>query len=321
MLLATGKYTGTGLGASITGCGFTPLMVWVQSMSATEVHTWRTDKMPATNSIDCNTSTTHTTGIVSLDADGFTVGTLAQVHADGEVHHWAAFASDPIVVDFVTGSYAGDGQDNRDITSVGLDPIFVGIQRPSYLDMCGSSTAIQALGADDTRSKLWGGGVGSSANFIQSLGTDKFQVGSNANVNHIDEGIYYYYAIGSTVGSTEVGSYQGNGTGRTITLADATITPKIILVHGHNVNVHGGWRVDTMDDTNWVVPDANGIAGSIETTGVLREGAGSFDLGTGANVNFASGTPDYAYLVIAHLAGGGGAGGPKGQDYSYRWGW
>jgi hypothetical protein len=320
MLLATGTYTGDGLGESITGVGFQPLMVWVQSMSSVEVHTWRSDKMPATESIDCNSSTTHTTGIVSLDADGFTVGTLDQVHADGEVHHWAAFASDPIITDFVTGNYNGDGQDNRDIASVGLDPIFVGIQRPSYLDMSATSTAIQTLGADDTRQRLWGGGLGNTANFIQSLGTDEFQIGSQNNVNHIDGGTYYYFAFASRVGSTEVGSYQGNGTGRTITLSDSTITPMITLVHSHNVNTHAGWRVDTMDDTNWVIPDANGIAGAIETTGVLREGAGSFDIGTGVNVNFASGSPDYAYLVVANLAGGA-AGGILGQDFTGQWGW
>ena len=182
--LQVGSYTGNGTSQPITGIGFSPEYVVILGSyadnaiqrSATMTTPYRFDD-PAAGANSLN----------SLDADGFTVGSHAQVNSSGITYHYIAWNVVPGVV--AAGSYNGDGLDDRSITGVGFLPEYVivkadadgaschrGVHRPSSIAT--DSTLNFTIGAN-------------FANGIQTLEADGFQVGTDCTVN--TGGTTYHY--------------------------------------------------------------------------------------------------------------------------------
>lgn len=84
-----GTYTGTGATNSITGLGFTPSAVIVKGAGGTAA-VLKTSTMTTTESFKFNGSGAQTTAILSLDSDGFTLGTSADVNGAATVYYWIA---------------------------------------------------------------------------------------------------------------------------------------------------------------------------------------------------------------------------------------
>jgi len=62
-------------------------------------------------------------GVISLDADGFTVGSNNRVNNAGTTYYWIAFKEDALSLKVST--YTGDGVDNHVIPGVGFTPVAV----------------------------------------------------------------------------------------------------------------------------------------------------------------------------------------------------
>lgn len=213
-----GSYTGNGTNQSITGLGFKPDLVIIKD-NATNVAVFRTSLMTGDSTAHLASATANFTGgITTLNSDGFSVGTAAQTNASGGTYHWQAFgnAFNPYdgtgASDFAIGAYYGNGIDNRNITRLPFQPNMVTIKRSGASAGAWRSSA---LAGDLT---AFFGATAETANYIQSLTSDGFQIGTNAAVNTAAN-INYWFAFKNGPNFT-VNSYNGTGTAQNITAPD-----------------------------------------------------------------------------------------------------
>ncbi len=181
--LAFGSYTGTGANRSITGLGFSPEYVMVLSAGANNA-VQRMSAMTRTFRFDADTGTT--TGVTSLDSDGFSLGTDSQVNASGTTYHYAAF--NQCSGDMTSSSYTGDGTSSRSVTGVGFQPGYV-IVRAN--DASTARAGVHRSAAVGGTSSLNFSAAPNITNGITGLQADGFLVGSNAATN--TSGVTYDY--------------------------------------------------------------------------------------------------------------------------------
>jgi hypothetical protein len=105
---------------------------------------------------------------------------------------------------FKTGSYTGNGNDDRSITGVGFQPDIVIVRADDNRRAALRTSAMPADAAKETtRSQNL------QPNFIQSFGADGFVVGSDNLVN--ENGEDYHWIAMKAGANVAVGAYTGNG--------------------------------------------------------------------------------------------------------------
>ncbi|MGH7484095.1 MAG: DUF7483 domain-containing protein [bacterium] len=182
MRVATGSFTGNGTDdRAITGVGFQPDVVFVKCDCA-QAAVARTSTMAGDASKVLGAATAlQADQVQSLDADGFTVGTSSRVNNSGKTIYWTAMkAGDELKV----SSYVGNGVDDRSITGVGLQPIWVITMGDGNDSLFRPATV-----AGDASFVI--DGSAQVTNRIQALQADGFQIGTNATVNQ--SGTTYHY--------------------------------------------------------------------------------------------------------------------------------
>ena len=183
-----GTYTGDGAdNRNITGVGFQP--DWVITMGDGEQDYFRPALLGGDASFTMTGTGTATNRIQSILADGFQIGNNNNVNQSARAYYWIAFDATSKVV---ANSYTGNGADNRNITGLGITPGFVWTKR---------SASSQGVWRTDTvvgDSTLFWGGTAPTTDRLQSIVTDGFQVGTNAQVN-ANAATYYYLALSDTV--------------------------------------------------------------------------------------------------------------------------
>jgi hypothetical protein len=182
-------YPGNGTGQPITGAGFSPEYVVVLG-AAPQRAVQRFSGM--TRSFRFDTGTGTTTGITSLDADGFSVGTDLEVNAATTTHHYVAF--NDFANSIKIGSYTGTGGDNRDIGGVNFQPEYVLIRAGDIVTGRPTLHRPASLAGDST---LFFAGSASATDRIQALQADGFQLGASGNVN-ANTVAYHYLALRNT---------------------------------------------------------------------------------------------------------------------------
>ena len=122
-MLKLGNDTGDGTASHpITGVGFTPNLVFVQSGSNSTSGMFKTTAHSgAVSSLTGATADNASTGILSLDSNGFTVGSATQVNTNGVVYQYIAIADVNTI--FTVGTYTGNGSSQS--PSLGWPPTFV----------------------------------------------------------------------------------------------------------------------------------------------------------------------------------------------------
>ena len=140
--------------------------------------------------------------ILTLDADGFTVGTRASVNLAGVKYYWTALLEAPSHVKI--GSYTGSGIDNRTIAT-GFQPGYAitvpSLDKPSFQRFSGE--------VSDASLSLEGGGE--SGDRIQTFVASGFQIGASSDVNSTGA-TYYYAAWNAAAPRARAGIYLGNDT-------------------------------------------------------------------------------------------------------------
>ena len=92
--IKTGTYTGDGAAAlAVTGVGFTPSRVDTVDITGSPYLFIKHTNHAGNNSANVQAGTTVTNGILSLDADGFTVGANVGVNTSGQTYAYTAWAS------------------------------------------------------------------------------------------------------------------------------------------------------------------------------------------------------------------------------------
>ena len=279
MRLAVGSYVGNGSdNRQITGVGFQPDVVIIKASTA-RAGVIRTSTMSGDAAKVLGTATAlQSNYIQSLDADGFTVGSTQQVNTSGTTYYWVAMKAGS---DLRVGSYVGNGGDNRSITGVGFQPVWVmtmgdgddSVFRPDIL-------------AGDNSYLITG--TGKVANRIQAFQADGFQVGSNADVN--ESGTTFHYIAWAASPQVSTGSYTGNGAdNRSIT--GIGFQPLMAWVK-RNASQVGVWRPLSAAGDRTLYWGAT--ASTTDRIQALQ--ADGFQVGTNAQVNTNGST--YYYLAL-----------------------
>jgi len=281
-----GSYTGTGTALPITGLGFTPDLVIIKDTS-TNYSVFRTSLMAGDMTAYLATAVANFTGgITSFDPDGFTLGTSTATNASGGTYHWQAFggAHNPTThsgaSDFAIGAYYGNGIDNRNVTRLPFQPDMVTIKRN------GTSAGVWRTSAISGDFSAFFGASAETANYIQGLTSDGFQIGTNTTLNTA-AGLHYWFAF-KAGDNFSVGSYTGTGAAQTIT--SPGFQPDLAWVK-RSTAVNAVQRSSTLTgDTTQYFANLGNVSGRI--TGFTPLG---FSLtGTATETNASSNTYRYA---------------------------
>jgi hypothetical protein len=181
--MSLGTYTGNGTSKSVTGLGFSPEYVMVLPAAA-QTAVQRMTAMTRTFTFGADTGVT--TGITSLDSNGFSLGNSATVNSNTATYHYIAWNQD--VDEMKTTSYTGTGA-SHSITGVGFQPAFVIVHANDTTT--GREGAMRSSSLTGTASQLFTATANESTG-ITALQSDGFQVGTSATVNN--NGTTYDYA-------------------------------------------------------------------------------------------------------------------------------
>lgn len=279
---ATGSYTGNATNnRAITGLPFNPQVVIVKATTS-QIAVVRTDTMSGSNSKPMTGATALATDrILSLDANGFTLGTNTQVNGNSTTYRWMAFrASDGLLR---TGTYTGNGG-TLSLDGLGFSPEYVATFG------AGAQTPYQRFAAGAARSYTFGGDGGITTG-ITSLDSGGFSVGSNAGVN-ASGSAYHYFAFNDSAGIVDVGSYTGSGADNR-NLTGVGLSPAYVLLRGSDATPRPAvQRPSSLAGDSSMRFDATTNANN-QIQSLLADG---FQLGSSANVN-ASGA-GYSYLAV-----------------------
>jgi hypothetical protein len=187
--MKVGTYTGNTTGQSVTGLGFSPELVIVMGNVAQPAIA-RYSGGSRSYGFDASTGTT--TGITSLDADGFTVGAGPEANLLNTAYHYVAF--NDFANSISIGSYTGNNTDNRNITAPGFQPEFTMVRADDAVTGRNANWRPSALAGDST---LLFSTTAAGNNRIQALQSTGFQLGTATDVN-ANTVSYRYIAVRSS---------------------------------------------------------------------------------------------------------------------------
>lgn len=209
----TGAYVGNGTSQSITGVGFAPDVVIVIGGSANSQVSWKTKDMGTDSSLAMGIFSgtalmSGGTGI-TLDSDGFSVGSSAFINTNGNQSPYVCLKIDD-AGDMLTGRYIGDGSNNR----------LVALSDPNFVT---DAILIQNVSGWRTIWKVSDMGGDTSlvcyqpnANYVVDDGVGYFTVDNNSYCNTSGES-YVYMVLSKTANVIHSGRWKGNGTTYAIT--------------------------------------------------------------------------------------------------------
>lgn len=219
MTWAYGSYTGNGSASGVTGVGFAPDAVMIKSEGASQGVIATTD-MTAGETKGMGVQAAHTTGrITSLDSDGFTIGTDAEVNSNTVEYQWIAFQTGG---DLSIGTYSGAAS-GATINSIGFQPEMIwywGNGNNARDD------ATMYLSTNSEKCDRFRNGA-RSVDMIGSLNASGFTTGGHATHGRDRLGAKYFYIAFNAGSDFEVGGWN-NG-------AD---------VDGDSKTLSGSWQSD-----------------------------------------------------------------------------
>lgn len=276
MKVATGEYTGNGTDdRSISGVGFQPEVVVVKATDAAGPP-FRTDAMSGDNANWLRDNNGLTANIIqALESDGFQVGTDGAVNTGSQAYQWFAFA-DGGDGDLATGTYTGNGTDDRSVTDPGFDVAFVIVKHR------GTESGAWRIASNSADNSLqFHQFSAEKTNTIQNFVTNGFEVGTSAEVNTSSE-VYDYIAVKSGSSSVAESTYTGNATDdRDIT--GTGFTPEVVWVKTDDSQAPRA-NTDGTDDSISLGTIAN-AANSIQSFA-----SDGFQVGSAADVNSSAAT-------------------------------
>jgi type II secretory pathway pseudopilin PulG len=179
-----------------------------------------------------------------------------------------------------SGSYNGNGQNNRPVTGVGFQPDLVIIKAHwdvrAVIRSVTMANSYQMVGADPP-----------SSNRIKSFTGDGFTLGTSGSVNQ-NGIVYYYLAIGGSGSSNfNTFTYPGNGVDNR-SIAGCGFQPDMVMVVPEST-WGAVWRTSTMTGDN-----SQGFEWSLQPDTIQALESTGFQIGLDASVN----TPGITYHAI-----------------------
>ncbi len=189
-----------------------------------------------------------------------------------------------------SGSYIGDGLDNRNITAVGFQPSIVIVKGQDVSQAAVIKTSTMA--GDTTKDMV--GGTALFADRIQSLNSNGFQIGTNADVNTSAK-TYHWIAFKANVGELSVGSYTGNAVDSR-SIIGIGFQPDIVFVMSSGSQIMVFKPSTLSGDSSFLFTGANAAANLIQA--LEPDG---FQVGTDSQVN--ANSTVYHYIAWKNVTG------------------
>lgn len=296
MYIAVGTYVGNGTSQSVA-VSFQPDLVWVWDQQ-----TWgwfcKTTAFTSNNSIDIFAAATQVTnGITALTSTGFSVGSATRVNTSGNSYSWLALKS---TSDFSTGTYAGNGSDDRDISGVGFQAeVVFSVSIDDAVSPAGAVYWLKALADDvgnDEASILNSAGTWTT-NILQGVGSDTFQIGSDVRVNRAATN-YVWWAFKQNTSNFRTGKYTGNATDSRDIKINGTFPPWFVFTKVQT----GAGALGAIRPAGLTGDSSFEFSAGLLTDRIQALNADGFQVGTQASVN--SNTQTYYYFVFRGTAGG-----------------
>lgn len=281
--IKVGKYVGNVTdNTNITGIGFAPQFVAVKAGSA-QNSVFRTKEMRGDSTGFLTSSNANLSDRIQfLLPDGFQVGTAGQVNTNLVNYYYFAVKGASSQSYFRTGNYTGNGSDNRDFTdtTVNFVPNLAIIQKYVTGQTCVWRTS--SMSGDITSQFT---GATSSANIIQNLQSNGFQLGTDATVN-TSAAEYVYILMKTFPGAMQIGTYTGTGVSQSIT--GIGFKPDLVIVKNKNTTDAARMLTTDMvtDSQNSVFMDTT----ASDATGITSLDTDGFTVSTGASVNGSTNT-------------------------------
>ncbi|MGE3843690.1 MAG: Ig-like domain-containing protein, partial [Vicinamibacterales bacterium] len=196
------------------------------------------------------------------------------------------FATTPVVrAEVLTGSYTGNGSDNRAITGLGFQPDVVLIKAATA-----QIAVIRSSSMSGDASKKLEGANAHVADRIQSLDAGGFTVGTNAQVNS-NGTTYHWIAFKVRSGSMHVGTYSGNGSSQSLT--GVGFSPELVIIWNESTT-QAVFRTSSMTTTY------DFAGGAPFNTRITSLDADGFTVGTSTRTNGSGST--YHYVAWNEIA-------------------
>ncbi len=212
--MQTGYYQGDGAdNRTITGVGFQPELILIKDDTSNGSFgvVWKSSAMSGETSSLLGEATADiaSDAIQSLDSDGFTLGTNADVNGANARFTWIAFRGSDCTSSgtFCVGTYTGDGASTHALTSVGFQPNLVAVKNSGAVSAVFRTSSMPTNAAQifSAVNEVTDGTV------FQTLDATGFTVGNSNRVNSSSTA-YWFFAFKSVSGALSVGTYTGDGT-------------------------------------------------------------------------------------------------------------
>jgi hypothetical protein len=200
--VATGRYVGNGAASRpISGLGFSPAFVLISSTTGSASVVSSSAMLPGLSKDLGTPSSVQVGRILSLDSDGFTVGSQPSVNNVGVTYHWQAFKAAPGT--FEVGWYLGTGIDRDQV--LGFQPDYVMVLAET------NEHAMQRFAGTAGDASFEFGSSGAKGGRIKAFYPSGFRLGNHSTVNDLGK-IYQFAAWRGFAGGIAAGTYQGTGT-------------------------------------------------------------------------------------------------------------
>ncbi len=281
----TGTYIGDGAASrSITGLGFAPVVVIIKGNDTDAADdltsaVLRSATMPAGMSKPLKGDQGLSGNmILSLDPDGFTVGSNRRVNANTVAFHYVAFDASP---NLSLGTYVGNGG-SLSVSTVGFNPDYVILMED------GASRAMH-------QSYHWNqsfsfNSENSFAGTVTAFNPNGFSLGNNSHVNENGR-TYHYVAWQEAQGQMRTSWYFGNGVDNRSIVSG--LRPEYVIVRDMGGNDEAYQRFSSM------AGDASvNFKNSVQTNRIKALQTNGFQVGTANQVN--NGSSYYFYVAFGN---------------------
>ena len=206
--------------------------------------------------------------VQAFQADGFQVGTSADVNASGATYHYIAWGASAGLTG--GGSYTGDGADNRNLTVTSFRPDLLFLARAS----AAPAFRTRSMSGDLTFPADAQAGI---ANSIQSTRPQGFQVGNDATANEAGR-LYHVAGLRDALGA-DIG----------VTITSSTTTPNVgdTLVYTARATNYGPETATGVTLLDPLPPQLSWIS-AVPSQGAFDTTSGVWDAGSIANGAFAT---------------------------------
>jgi hypothetical protein len=314
----TVTYRGTGATQSISGLGFAPDLVWTKGRDITQSHNLVDSVRGDSLRLRSDQTAAEVSATISLDADGFTVGTQTESNNSGSsLVAWCWDAGTGSAVSNTDGSITSSVKANPDYgfsivswagNATAGATVGHGLSSPLELillkDRSGTvSWRVYSSATGGTKSLYLNLTIAAATDATIWNNTDPtssvFTIGNDAGVNASGNN-YIAYCFHSVAGYSSFGSYTGNGSasGPTVTTG---FRPAFVMVK--RTDSTGDWHI--LDNTrsafgeldNYLYPNLSDAEYAGSNDGILITDT-TFQLSnTYASLNASGGT--YIYMAFA----------------------